>query len=75
VPIQQGTALLLGQVTGDYRFEGRELLPHRRPVRWAGIAPRAAAPRPATLQDPRALFSVLLDPAALDLAGLVQRCD
>jgi hypothetical protein len=72
VPIEHGTALLLGQVTGDYRFEGRELLPHRRPVRWAGVTPRAAAPRPATLQDPRALFSVLLDPAALDRAGLGQ---
>jgi hypothetical protein len=74
VPIEHGTALLLGEVAGDYLFQGRELLPHRRPVRWAGVAPRAAAPRPATLQDPRALFSVLLDPTALDRAGLRQRC-
>ena len=73
VPIEHGAALLLGEISGEYRFEGRELLPHRRPVRWAGIAPRAAVPRPATLQDPRAMFSVLLDPAALDRGGLGQR--
>jgi hypothetical protein len=29
------------------------------------VVPRAAARRPATLQDPRALFTVVLDPAAL----------
>jgi hypothetical protein len=74
VPIEHGTALLLGEITGDYHFQGRELLPHRRPVRWAGVAPRAAAPRPATLQDPRALFSVLLEPAALHRTGLGQDC-
>ena len=66
VPIEHGSALLLGEITGDYRFEGRELLPHRRPVRWAGVVPRSSAARPATLQDPRALFSVRLDPAVLE---------
>jgi hypothetical protein len=63
VPVEQGAGLLLGQVVGDYRFEGRELLPHRRPVRWDRVVPRSAARPPATLQDPRALFSVVLDPA------------
>jgi hypothetical protein len=73
VLIEHGTALLLGEITGDYRFEGRELLPHRRPVRWSGVVPRSSAPRPATLQDPRAMFSVLLDPAALDRVKTGQR--
>jgi hypothetical protein len=63
LPIEHGAALLLGAVVGDYRFEGRELLPHRRPARWNGVVPRSAARPPATLQDPRALFSVVLDPA------------
>ena len=66
LPIEQGAALLLGRVTGEYRFEGRELLPHRRSARWVRVLPRSAAPRPATLQDPRALFTVVLDPADLD---------
>lgn len=63
LPVEQGTGLLLGRVAGDYRFDGREPLPHRRPARWDRVVPRAAARRPAALQDPRALFSVLLDPA------------
>jgi hypothetical protein len=57
--------LLLGEIVGDYLFQGRELLPHRRPARWDRVVPRSAALPPATLQDPRALFSVVLDPAAL----------
>ena len=72
LPIEQGAGLLLGRVTGDYHFAGRELLPHRRPARWRRVVPRSAARPPATLQDPRALFSVLLDPAALERAGLGQ---
>jgi hypothetical protein len=63
LPIEHGAGLLLGEVVGDYRFEGRELLPHRRPARWDRVIPRSAARPPATLQDPRALFSVVLDPA------------
>ncbi|MGY1814306.1 MSMEG_6728 family protein [Blastococcus sp. SYSU D00820] len=63
VPIERGAGLLLGEVVGDYVFEGRELLPHRRPARWDRVVPRTAARPPATLQDPRALFSVVLDPA------------
>jgi hypothetical protein len=63
--IEGGTALLLGEVTGDYDFQGRELLPHRRPARWERVVPRTAALPPATLQDPRALFQITLDPAAL----------
>ena len=62
LPIEHGAGLLLGEVVGDYLFEGRELLPHRRPARWDRVVPRAAARPPATLQDPRALFSVVLDP-------------
>jgi predicted Mrr-cat superfamily restriction endonuclease len=66
LPIEHGAGLLLGEVTGGYRFAGRELLPHRRPARWDRVVPRTAARPPATLQDPRALFQVTLDPAALD---------
>lgn len=65
LPVDSGRGLLLGEVTGDYRFEGRELLPHRRTARWHRVVPRSAARPPATLQDPRALFSVLLDPAVM----------
>jgi hypothetical protein len=65
LPTEHGAGLLLGEVTGEYRFEGRELLPHRRPARWDRVVPRTAARPPATLQDPRALFQITLDPAAL----------
>jgi hypothetical protein len=65
LPIEHGTGLLLGEVVGDYLFQGRELLPHRRPARWNRVVPRSAALPPATLQDPRALFQVTLDPAAV----------
>ena len=51
--------------SGDYLFQGRELLPHRRAARWDRVVPRSAARPPATLQDPRALFSVVVDPAVL----------
>jgi hypothetical protein len=65
LPIEHGAGLLLGEVVGGYLFQGRELLPHRRPARWERVVPRSAARPPATLQDPRALFQVTLDPAAL----------
>ena len=65
LPIEHGAGLLLGEVVGDYLFQGRELLPHRRPARWDRVVPRTAALPPATLQDPRALFRVVLDPASL----------
>jgi hypothetical protein len=65
VPVEHGAGLLLGEVVGDYLFQGRELLPHRRPARWDRVVARSAARPPATLQDPRALFRVTLDPAAL----------
>jgi Pyrimidine dimer DNA glycosylase len=65
LPIEHGAGLLLGEVVGDYLFQGRELLPHRRPARWERVVPRSAALPPATLQDPRALFRVVLDPAAV----------
>jgi hypothetical protein len=63
LPIEHGAGLLLGEVTGEYGFAGRELLPHRRRARFTRVVPRSAALPPATLQDPRALFSVILDPA------------
>ena len=65
LPIEHGAGLLLGEVVGDYLFAARELLPHRRPARFAHVVPRSAARPPATLQDPRALFRITLDPAAL----------
>src|SRR3954462_10004744 len=63
LPIEHGAGLLLGEIVGDYLYQRRELLPPRRPPRWDRVVPRAAARPPATLQDPRALFSVVLDPA------------
>jgi pyrimidine dimer DNA glycosylase len=75
LPIEHGAGLLLGEVLGDYLFDGRELLPHRRPARWDRVVPRAAACPPATLQDPRALFSVVIDPDVLPpaVAGTTYR--
>jgi hypothetical protein len=69
LPIEHGAGLLLGEVAGEYRFQGREPLPHRRPARWDRVLPRSAARPPATLQDPRALFSVVLDPARVPGRG------
>ena len=69
LPVEHGAGLLLGEVVGDYAFAGRELLPHRRPARFTSVVPRSAARPPATLQDPRALFRVVLDPDAVP-AGL-----
>jgi hypothetical protein len=65
LPVERGAGLLLGEVVGDYAFAGRELLPHRRPARFDRVVPRSAARPPATLQDPRALFRVTLDPDAV----------
>jgi hypothetical protein len=65
LPVERGAGLLLGEVVGGYAFAGRELLPHRRPARFDRVVPRTAARPPATLQDPRALFRVTLDPEAL----------
>src|SRR3712207_4785119 len=53
LPIEHGAGLLLGEVVGGYLFQGRELLPHRRPARWDRVVPRSSARPPATLQDPR----------------------
>jgi hypothetical protein len=65
VPVEGGAGLLLGEVVGDYLFQGRELLPHRRAARWGRVVPRSAARPVAGLQDPRALFRIALDPAVL----------
>src|SRR3712207_3178753 len=51
LPVEHGAGLLVGEVLGDYLFEGRELLPHRRPARWDRVVPRAAARPPATLRS------------------------
>lgn len=62
-------ALTVGTVTGDYRFAvpgGDDDLPHHhRAVRWAGTLSRQAVRPPASLQDPRRLFAVVVDPHAL----------
>jgi hypothetical protein len=65
LPVEHGAGLLLGEVVGGYAFAGRELLPHRRPARFDRVVSRSAARPPATLQDPRALFRVTLDPDAV----------
>jgi hypothetical protein len=65
MPVEHGAGLLIGEVIGDYRFRAGEPLPHRRAARWDRVLPRSAARQPAALQDPRALFSVVLDPQAL----------
>lgn len=60
--------LTVGTVTGDYHFAlpGEAGLPHhRRAVRWAGELPRSAVRPPASLQDPRRLFAVVVDPHQL----------
>ncbi len=58
VPIEEGTALLVGRVAGGYEFDGRSPAPHRRPVRWARRIERSDVRPPAAMQDPRALFRV-----------------
>ena len=75
LPIEHGAGLLVGEVLGDYLFDGRELLPHRRPARWDCVVPRASARPPATPPDPRALLSVVIDPDVPPpaLAGITSR--
>lgn len=68
LPLAGGSDLLLGRVTGEYAFAGRELLPHRRPARFAAVVPRGAVRPPAAMQDPRALFRVVVDPAVVSRA-------
>ncbi|MFP5346244.1 MAG: MSMEG_6728 family protein [Actinomycetes bacterium] len=60
VPIEDGTALLVGLVTGEYEFEGSAAAPHRRAVRWEGRRERSDVRPSAAMQDPRALFRVTL---------------
>lgn len=57
VPVEGGSALLLGTVTGGYRFAARSPM-HRRDVRWGGRLPRSAVLPPAALQNPSGLFRV-----------------
>ena len=52
LPIEHGAGLLLGEVVGDYLFQGRELLPHRRPARWDRVVPRSAAAAPGHAAGP-----------------------
>jgi hypothetical protein len=65
MPVEHGAGLLIGEVVGEYAFRGQEPLPHRRAARWGRVVPRSSARGPATLQDPRALFAAILDPAAV----------
>ena len=60
LPIERERALLLGEVLGEYEFDGRKgvLARHRRRVRWGGRVQRADVQPPALLQDPRKLFCV-----------------
>lgn len=62
VPLDGGTQLAVGYVTGDVVRDGDRLV---RPVRWVGVAPRSAVLRPALLQDPCTLFRVTAEEAAL----------
>jgi hypothetical protein len=63
--------ITVGVVESEYayvppRADVEEVLPvHRRAVRWTGRLPRSAVRRPATLQDPRRLFRVDVEPARL----------
>ena len=65
LPVSSGAALLLGTITGDYEYAGKELLPHRRRARFDVVVSRSAVRPPAAMQDPRALFRVPVDPAVL----------
>ena len=78
LPIARGQALLVGEVTGAYRFarqpkRGVEGLHHVRDVRWTGRLDRGVVRPPAALQDPRALFAVRVDAAALGCARAAGR--
>ena len=66
--MQQGRALLVGEVLGDYEFAARDDggTRHRRRVRWDRVVPRSAVAPPSALQDVRPLFAVQL---ALDAGG------
>lgn len=68
VLVQQGTALLVGEVVGEYEFAPRDDVGtrHRRRVRWDRLVPRSAVAPPSALQDVRPLFPVRL---ALEPAG------
>ncbi|MEH3154169.1 MAG: MSMEG_6728 family protein [Gordonia paraffinivorans] len=57
---ERGEHLLLGEVTGGYRFSGSATtsVPHRRAVRWIGRLPREVVRPVALLQNPRTLFAV-----------------
>jgi len=69
VPVEDGAGLLVGQVTGGYQLgSGHDDAPvHRRPVAWsrATAVPRSAVHPRALLQDPRRLFAVPVETAAL----------
>ena len=62
VLVQQGRALLVGEVLGDYEFAARDDdgTRHRRRVRWDRVVPRSAVAPPSALQDVRPLFAVQL---------------
>ncbi len=61
VLVEDGRALLLGQVVGDYEFLATgNATTHRRRVRWDRTVPRSAVEPTYALQDVRPLFDVRL---------------
>jgi hypothetical protein len=58
IPIEGGDALLVGEVTGPYIFNGELGACHQRPVRWHARLLRSAVDPPAALQNPKTLFAV-----------------
>ena len=72
LPIEHGAGLLLGEVVGDYLFQGRELLPHRRPARWDRVVPRSAALPAGDAAGPAGAVPVVLDPAVARLASVAR---
>ena len=73
VPVEGGAALLVGEVGGRLPLRGPRAAAAPPPGPVGAVVPRSAARPPAALQDPRALFSVVLDPAALASSGSGQR--
>ena len=55
--------------SGDYLFQGRELLPHRRPARWDRVVPRSAARPPATPAGPAGAVPGRARPGRAALTG------
>ena len=71
LPLDGGTHLVVGEVTGprrEARTDGGDV-EHRRDVRWYGELPRSAVHPSAQLQDPRSFFLVHLAEGAEEAEG------